>query len=141
MAATGRLIETRELKTTYLSRILGMSPNIQTFYRYDADLDTAFLLFVDPNRETVSHPVDDYVALFYDPQSLEVVGFSIEAFEHQFLPQQGNRVWRLSETGLIGVDIGFRFGVDAVIPGWDRKALAVTTTSAQQREVDVRVTA
>ena len=141
MARTERLVETRDLKTTYLSGILAKSPNLPTFYRYDRDLDTAFLLFVDSQQETITHLAEDDVALLVDPENLEVVGLTIEAFEKRFLGPRGERLWRLSETGLAGVHIAFRFELEAAVPGWDRKALEVKTTAAQQREVDVRVTA
>ena len=142
MARTRRLVETKELKTRYLSRILGNKVKVRTFHRYDEDLDTVFILFVDPSRETVTHPVDDHAALLYDPETLEVVGVTIESFEKGFLRQQASKVWKLSKTGLVfekGADLAFRFEAEKTIPGWDRKALEVKSRSPNYHEVDVLV--
>lgn len=142
MAPQRRLVETKELKTSYLSTKLRNTENVQTFIRHDDDLDTVFILFVDPSTETVTHPVDDYTALLYDPETLEVVGVTIESFEKGFLGRQSHRVWQLSEAGLIferGTDLAFRF--DRGSPGWDRKTLQVKSKTPNYHEVDVPVPA
>ena len=142
MAPTKRLVETTELKTSYLSKILGNTENVETFIRHDEDLDTVFILFVNPDTETVTHPVDNYAALLYDPETLGVVGVTIESFEKVFIRQESHRVWKLSETGLVferGTDLAFRF--EKSVPGWDRKDLQVKSKTPNYHEVDVFVPA
>jgi hypothetical protein len=144
MAPQGKLTEIGDLKTKYLSGLLKNAEVGEFYYRYDEDLDTVFYLFVDPDRETVTHPVDSNVGLLYDPETLEVVGITIEAFENQFLAQQDkqNPVWNLREAGLVleeGAELAFKFG--KTIPGWDKMAWKSETPTSNYREIDVPVPA
>ena len=69
---------------------------------YDSRSDDLILMLVPPTVETVIHYVDDTVALLYEPLTLEVVGFQVDAFQHSFLEQHSSleSAWRLSETGV-----------------------------------------
>ena len=99
MASVERLVETRDLKT---SRLLSMLDREQlTFLRYNSKSDMLLLMIVPPNVETVVHYIDDHLALLYEPDNLEVVGFQVEAFQHSFVAQHAslNRAWRLSDSG------------------------------------------
>ena len=69
-------------------------------FHYDAEFDALILLFVDPNKETIVHYVDDHVALLYEPGTKEVVGIQVEAFQKAFIKQYDSvaRAWKLQEN-------------------------------------------
>ncbi len=71
---------------------------------YDQRLDTITMLFVPPGRNTFVYYIDGDLALVCDMESLEVLGFQIEAFVKEFLPKQANQdlarshaPWRIPE--------------------------------------------
>lgn len=78
------------------------------YLRYDDSFDALTLTFVPPTQETVVHYVDSSLGLLYDPETYEVVGFQIEAFEKNFIPQHANvgNVWKLSGNDLHLKDFG-----------------------------------
>lgn len=55
--------------------------------RYDSESD---MLIAAPATESIVHYVDERLALLYDPDTLEVVGFQIEALCHSFLKMKQN---------------------------------------------------
>lgn len=69
--------------------------------RYDNFDDTLIVLFVDPNEETVARYVDQNVALLYEPDTLEIVGFQIEGFNRSYAKaaaaERRERRFRLSD--------------------------------------------
>jgi len=89
---------TSKLKTSYLKKYSLLPSHL--FVRYDPVFDALMILLVSPETETVVHYVDDHVGLLYLPETLEIVGLQVEAFEHKFLPAHNEvqRVWRLSDT-------------------------------------------
>ena len=69
-------------------------------FHYDPEFDSLILLFVDPNKETIVHYVDDHVALLYEPATKEVVGIQVEAFQKAFIKQYDSvaKAWKLQEN-------------------------------------------
>lgn len=106
METIERLLSTKDLKTSLLLDNLEKAKT--KFMYYDPISDILFLSIVPPNVETVVHYIDSYVGLLYEPDSLEVVGFQVEAFEHCFMPMHDEvkAVWRLSGTDVGLADIG-----------------------------------
>ncbi len=95
MARIDPLMPANNFKTTYLKQM--PSP---LFVRYDPVFDALMILLVSPELETVVHYVDEHVGLLYIPETLEIVGLQVEAFERKFLPAhvEVQRVWRLSDA-------------------------------------------
>jgi hypothetical protein len=97
------LIGIEELKTSLLKQAMATShPPVQS--NYDELVDTLTILYVRPGADTFVYYIDGDVALVCDSESLEVVGFHIEAFVKNFLPKQTNRdlarshaPWRIPE--------------------------------------------
>jgi hypothetical protein len=100
MAEIERLVETRELKTARLMAAINRKQPPYLFY--DSESDELLLQFVSPEIMTVVHYVDEHVAFLYDPDSMEILGFQVEAFQKSFLPQHPSvrRVWRLRDAGV-----------------------------------------
>lgn len=97
MNAINHLIKTEELK---FDRIRAAADN-KTMFKgdYDATDDTLFVYFGERSTEVVVHYMDEFVGLLYDPDSLEVVGLQIEAFEYSFVPAHGlSATWELNDT-------------------------------------------
>jgi hypothetical protein len=92
------LISISELKTNIIEEHMNSKkfPSVS----YDNVLDALILLFVQDTEMAVHYINDDYVALLYDPESLEIIGLQIENFEYSFLPDHDEveRVWRLSDV-------------------------------------------
>lgn len=67
------------------------------YFHYDDVFDAFTLMLVPPDEKTVVHYLDDHVGLLYKPETMEVVGFQIEAFEHNFIPEHENvgKVWTM----------------------------------------------
>ena len=100
MTRMERLVDTEELKTEQLFRSIDRGQvGIMDF----DPLSDILMLMIKPRlTETVVHYIDKNVALLYEPDTLEVVGFQIEGFERSFMPQHeavGN-IWRLSDAGV-----------------------------------------
>jgi hypothetical protein len=94
MAGIKPLRSTHQLKTTYLRQ---KPPALHV--KYDAAFDTFTLLLVPPETETIVHYLDNYVAFLYEPDTKEIMGIQIEAFERKFLPKHEavRCVWKLSD--------------------------------------------
>lgn len=86
MAAIEPLIDSREIKTDYIRRAADQEPTVV----YDARLDTMTVLYVPRHTPTFIYYVDGNVGLVCHMDSLEVVGFQIEAFRKSFLPERAN---------------------------------------------------
>lgn len=74
--------------------------------RYDDDADMVMIVFTPPKQETVVFYVDKHVGLLVNPDTMDVVGFQIEAFKHSFLQNHDDlvRVWRMSDTNIHSED-------------------------------------
>jgi predicted P-loop ATPase/GTPase len=98
MVAIERLVDTLSLKTSRLTTAVDHGQ--VAFMYYDKESDNLLLLIVPPTTETVVHYIDEHMALLYEPASMEVVGFQVEAFQHSFMAQQValKRVWRLGDS-------------------------------------------
>lgn len=72
-----RLVKTASLILPLLPRDVSL--------HYDSESD---MLIAAPATESVVHYIDEHLALLYDPDTLEVAGFQIEAFCHSFLKAQ-----------------------------------------------------
>jgi hypothetical protein len=100
--------------TTLLSAKLKVSklthPGEIAYLRYDDSFDALTLMLVSPSQsqETIVHYVDSNMGLLYDPETYEVVGFQIEAFEKSFVPMHANvgKAWKLSGDDLTSKDFG-----------------------------------
>lgn len=76
MAVIEQLVDTKELK---LNKIKSWLNGVEGhFTRYDRELDTLYIHFSDPEKETIVHHLDQHLALLYLPDSLEVVGVQVE---------------------------------------------------------------
>lgn len=92
------LVDTKELKTDLWNEWVLRSKFVYNYY--NPRVDSFTLLIVFPDREKIVHYLDDYVALVYDPETMEVIGLRVEAFEKGFLPKYAElqRSWRLSDV-------------------------------------------
>ena len=100
-----RLVETASLRTSQLkTQIEYATPSMH----YNSDSDILMLMYVPPSVETVVHYIDEHVALLYDPETHQVVGFQIEAFQRSFLPQHTSveSAWKLGDLGQELQDLG-----------------------------------
>ena len=100
MAAIERLVETRELKVNRLNTAYERDQAPYLFY--DGDNDELLIQYVPPEVFTIVHYIDEYVALVYEYESKEIVGFHIEDFKAGFLAKHKSleKVWRLSDAGI-----------------------------------------
>lgn len=81
-----RLIKTEDLKLTKLLTTAGSGCSICMCY--DETADTLILMISPPSVLTIVHYLDEHVALLYEPDSLEVVGCQVKAFQHSFLKER-----------------------------------------------------
>ena len=96
MDPSQRLVKTEHLKFDRLREATQSGPQPVD---YDPADDTLYLCIVSSSTETVVHYIDDYIGLLYEPESLEVVGLQIEAFQHSFVPAHGlAATWELSDS-------------------------------------------
>lgn len=98
MADIERLVATKKLKMTRLNE--AQEKRVVSYFHYDPMFDALMIMFVPPETETVVHYIDHHVALLYEPDTREIVGIQVEAFERSFLSEhdQVRRVWRLSDA-------------------------------------------
>ncbi len=89
-----QLIKTNQLKTNYLSNF----HQSKIFFHYDDLADILMLLFISPERETVVHYLDKYIAILYTPEDNQIVGLQVEYFQSDFVPMYEDlqRDWCLS---------------------------------------------
>lgn len=90
-----QLINTDQLNTSYLSTL---GPQSKLFFHFDESSDILMLLFVPPEKETIVHYLDRYVAILYTPENNEIVGIQIEDFQSDFVPMYSDlqKAWCLS---------------------------------------------
>ena len=95
MANIKRLVESNQLKTSYLSKIQHKG---SFFFNFDDQSDILMLLFVSPKTKTIVHYVDRYVSILYTPDDFEIVGLQIEDFQSDFIPlySELQKAWCLS---------------------------------------------
>jgi hypothetical protein len=98
MATFERLIDTKELHTNLWRD--AFKRHVWTRFFYNERVDSISILIVDPTSQKIVHYLDDYVALYYEPESMEVIGLRIEAFQHSFLPKYAEleQVWRMTDV-------------------------------------------
>jgi hypothetical protein len=98
MAQFEQLISASDLKTDRLSQAGKDSIQHPFSIRYHDRLDALIVFLVPAEHDAVVFYLDEHVGLLCDSETLEIVGFQIEAFEHSFLPQYADlsRAWRLS---------------------------------------------
>lgn len=99
MAGLEQLIDTKELKTTLWTETLEKEHSV-TYLKYNKKVDTLTLLVVPKDTPTIVHYIDEHVALLYQPESRQIVGLRVEAFQRSFLPKYSSlqKIWRLSDT-------------------------------------------
>jgi len=99
MADLEALKSVEDLKWEYLFD--QFKPTPRPMMHYDDLADMLMILFGSPTQETVVFYVDNYVGLLVDPETMNVVGFQVEAVQRSFLPAHPavSRIWRLSESG------------------------------------------
>ncbi len=92
--AINSIISPKDLKTTFLSGSIGPRP--LSFF-YDNLADELMISFISPDRETIVHYLDDHVGLLFEPETKEIVGLQIDAFNSSFLPKYASlqKIWRL----------------------------------------------
>jgi len=84
------LIDEKEIKTEFITRVV--KENTQSGQvHYDQRLDTMVILYVPQETPTFVYYVNDGLALVCDLETKEVVGFHVEAFTRNFVPQQTNQ--------------------------------------------------
>jgi hypothetical protein len=93
------LVPTSQLKTNRLAE--STTKRTPLYIGYDKVFDALFIRIVPPGIETVTHYIDEHVALLYEADSLEIIGLQIEDFEYSFLPEHETvkRIWKLSNSG------------------------------------------
>ena len=89
-----QLVKTSQLKTSYLSNF----HQNKIFFHYDDLSDSLMILFISPDRETIVHYLDKYVAILYTPKDNEIVGLQVDYFQSDFVPMYEDlqREWCLS---------------------------------------------
>lgn len=98
------LISADELKWGYLLEAAKKPYGYKM--RYDDQADMVMIIFTSPEQETVVFYVDNHVGLLVNPDTMDVVGFQIEAFRHSFLQNHDavDRVWRMSDANIHSED-------------------------------------
>lgn len=94
MAATiDAIVNPNQLDTTLLRK-----PPVTI--QYDESFDALKIFFDNPNQKQVVHYLDDHVALVFSPESKEVIGIQVEAFEKTFIHEHSKveTAWRLTEN-------------------------------------------
>jgi len=92
-----KLVDTHSLKMNLWKE--AARKNAAPYFYANRRIDVVMVMVVDPRTPKVVHFVDDHVALLYQEDSREVVGFRIEGFEKGFLPKYASlqKVWKLSD--------------------------------------------
>lgn len=96
-----RLVETKDLKTDYWEEMVKQK-GTKPIPHYDDLLDTLFIYFSPSETgRTITHFLDEKVALLYRYSDKEIIGMRINSFEKEFLPKiSETRVWKLSDVGI-----------------------------------------
>jgi hypothetical protein len=92
-----------ELRTTHLKR---QDPQ-RAVMTYDRQLDTLYIKLDTFGGLHVAHYLDDGVYALFDPDTLEVVGFQVEAWKRVFLHQHPDLrwPWRMYRLGIPSVRV------------------------------------
>src|SRR5258707_5530215 len=85
MAELKPLISAHELKTKFLSQVARSKVDRTLFIDYDHELDVLVVLLVPKGTEYSVYFIDQYIALLYEPDTLEIIGIMVEDFERGFL--------------------------------------------------------
>jgi len=93
MANLDVIIKTNELKTNLLKR----DPKD---VKYDKDFDALRIYFEDSVKRFVVHYLDDYVAVLFSPETKEIIGIQVEAFDKVFIRKHSDleSAWILSKN-------------------------------------------
>ncbi len=92
-----KLVDTHSLKMNLWKE--AARKNAPPYFYANRRIDVVMVMVVDPRTPKVAHFVDEHVALLYEEESREVIGFRIEGFEKSFLPKYASlqKVWKLSD--------------------------------------------
>jgi hypothetical protein len=92
-----KLVDERSLKMNLWKE--AARKNATPYFYANRRIDVVMVMVVDPRTPKVTHFVDEHVALLYEEESREVIGFRIEGFEKSFLPKYASlqKVWKLSD--------------------------------------------
>ena len=93
-----KLIETAELKTSFLANSVNFKPSL--FFNFDKESDILMLLLIPPENETLVHYIDRHVAVLYTPNDFEIVGLQVEDFVSEFMPMYNSlqKSWSIKNT-------------------------------------------
>ena len=74
----------------------------QPQFSYEDEIDTLFMYFIsNKSAPVVTHYLDQNVAVLFNADSNEIVGFSIEGFERSFSSKYSpSNLWRMSRLGV-----------------------------------------
>lgn len=101
-----KLVDTNSLKMNLWKK--AAREHVKPYFYANPRLDVVMVLIVDPREPKITHFVDEHVALLYQENTREVIGFRIEGFEKSFLPQYASlqKVWKLSDIRKDLADVG-----------------------------------
>jgi len=87
------IINVSELKTSLLKK----DP---LSFNYDQDFDALRIYFENTTERFVVHYLDDYVAILFSPESKEIIGIQVEAFNKVFIRKHSDleSAWILSRN-------------------------------------------
>lgn len=143
MAEIKRLVETSQLNTKQWMNNIVEGKQKSVFY-YNPEVDAFTLLFDDPAKPRVVHYIDEHVALLYEPDTLEIVGVRVEAFERAFLPQYARleKTWNLKDKQVKLTDLwDLTITVQMNQPIVTKEISKITHTIAKKRGLELPVPA
>ena len=100
MSNIERLVRTSDLKLSKLKKLSEERQYQSASVDYDPDFDALVIFFENYQERYIVHPIDEHVSLLYEPDTKEVVGIQVEAFERSFIRRYAKveKAWRLSEN-------------------------------------------
>lgn len=100
MADIQQLVRTSELKLNALENLSKEESKIFASVKYIPGFDALLILFDNCQKRYITHPIDEYVSLLYEPGTKEVIGIQVEAFEKSFVHKYADleKTWKLSDN-------------------------------------------
>jgi hypothetical protein len=100
------LVNTHSLKMNLWTK--AAHQHAKPYFYADPRLDVIMVMIVDPRTPKITHFVDEHVALLYEENTREVIGFRIESFGKSFLPQYASlqMVWKFSDVSKDFTNVG-----------------------------------
>jgi len=77
MAPLDSLIDVKKLNFDLVEQVIDQKISIHSSH-YDKEIDTLYIYFKCPDKPTVVHFMDQYLAAIYNPKDLKVIGFMVE---------------------------------------------------------------